>query len=43
MNPDTPVIVISGYNKVNHNGDLFIQKPFELNFIESKIKMFLAG
>lgn len=40
MNPDSPVIVTSGYNKVNHNGDLFVQKPFEMGFLEEKSNCF---
>ena len=43
MNPDSPVIVTSGYNNINHNGDLFVQKPFDIKLLEGKIKMFLAG
>ena len=43
MNPDTPVIVISGYDKVNHSGDLFVPKPFQPDFIDQKIRTFLAG
>jgi len=43
MNPDSPVIVTSGYNNVNHDGDLFVQKPFEMKLLEDKINLFLAG
>ena len=36
MNPESSAIVTSGYNNVNHNGDMFVQKPFEVGFFEGK-------
>ena len=42
-NPEAPVIVISGYDKVNHNGDLFIAKPFTPDLMDEKIRMLFAN